>query len=241
MEALQVIEKKPCIFGVALGPGDPDLITVKGLKVLQAVDVIYYPGARFSDGRMSSYAWSILEHYQLNSDKCKGFYLDMKLDRTSAEETYSATFQAILEDYNAGRSIAIVSEGDISTYSSFSYLLHRIHAENLETKLIPGITSYNLAAAEQQVPLCLQNEQLLVLPRVKDAAMLTEALERYDGLILMKIKSSIEMIAEVLKTQKEAKVFYCERLGTAKQFISSNWDEILTRNIPYFSLIIVRK
>ena len=237
----KIIEQKPCIFGVALGPGDPDLITIKGLKVLQAVDVIYYPGARFSDGRLSSYAWSILEHYQLDNNKCKGFYLDMRLDRTSAEKTYSATFQELLKDYEAGLSIAIVSEGDISTYSSFSYLLRRIQAHNLELALIPGITSYNLAAAEQQIPLCLQNERFMVLPRVQDTTMLTEALEQFDCLILMKIKSSINMIAEVLKAQETSTVFYFERLGTPQQFTSSNWDEILNRDIPYFSLIIVQK
>mgnify|MGYP000141071341 CR=1 FL=1 len=235
------IKGKPIIFGVALGPGDPDLITVKGLKILQEVDVIYYPGARFSNGKQSSYAWSIITHYQLNEDKCKGFYLDMNLDRASAEQTYVETFQNILIDYKAGLSIAIVSEGDVSTYSSFSYLLRHIQAQNLEVALVPGITSYNLAAAEQQVPLCLQDEQMMVLPRVQDAEMLKEAIGRFDCLVLMKIKSSINLIHQVLKQEKKVTLFYFERLGTPQQFTSSNWDEILNRNIPYFSLIIVRK
>ncbi|BDS11205.1 precorrin-2 C(20)-methyltransferase [Aureispira anguillae] len=232
--------KKPCIFGVALGPGDPDLITVKGLDILKTVDVIYYPGALFSSGRKSSYALSIMEQYDLDLQKCKGFYLAMNLDRTAAELTYSNAFEYILSDYKAGRSIAIVSEGDISTYSSFAYLLRRIKKHHLEVELVPGISSYSLAAAQQQIPLCLQDEPLIILPRVQDKGILEEALAAFSCLVLMKIKSSIGLIQEVLSQHENAEIYYFERLGTAQQFMSTNWNEIMNRDIPYFSLIIVR-
>ena len=83
------------IYGVSLGPGDPDLITLKGLKVLQEADKIYYPGSLYKSGKKASYALSILEHYKLDSNKLQGFYLEMDLERIQAREIYEATFQQV--------------------------------------------------------------------------------------------------------------------------------------------------
>ena len=69
------------IKGVSLGPGDPELITVKGLNALKEADKIYFPGSLFSNGKQSSYSLSILDHYKLDQNKLVGFYLKMSLDR----------------------------------------------------------------------------------------------------------------------------------------------------------------
>jgi len=228
------------IYGISLGPGDPDLITLKGLKILKRVDKIYYPGSLFSNQKKISYSLSILEHYNLDNDKLNGFFLEMNLDRIQVKTIYETTFLKIKEDYDNGLTIAIVSEGDINTFSSFSYLLSKFKANNLKVELIPGITSYALGAAEQLTPLCLQNEKLIILPRVQTVKELEEALFNFDTVVLMKIKSVVKVIDEVV-SDHTYKINYSERLGTNKQFISSNWDEIKTREIPYFSLITLRK
>jgi precorrin-2/cobalt-factor-2 C20-methyltransferase len=228
------------IYGISLGPGDPDLITLKGLKILKSVDKIYYPGSLFSNQNKVSYSLSILEHYNLDTNKLNGFFLEMNLDRIQVKTIYETTFLKIKEDYDNGLTIAIVSEGDINTFSSFSYLLSKIKANQLKVELIPGITSYALGAAEQLTPLCLQNEKLIIVPRVQTAKELEEALLNFDTVVLMKIKSVVKVIDQVVSNQAY-KINYSERLGTDKQFISSNWDEIKTREIPYFSLITLRK
>jgi len=228
------------IYGVSLGPGDPELITLKGLKTLQAADKVYYPGSLFSNGRKSSYALSILDHYDLDSDKMEGFYLEMSLERTQANEIYESTFQKIKKEYDAGLNIAIVSEGDINTFSSFSYLLEKIHDAKCDVELVPGITSYALGAAESKKPLCLQNEKFLILPRVQTEAELEEALANFDTIILMKIISVMPVINAVL-AKGNYTINYSERLGTKEQFTSSSLEEINKREIPYFSLITIRK
>ena len=80
-------------YGVSLGPGDADLITLKGLKTLQKVDKIYYPGSIFKDGRKASYSHTILNEYDLDTDKLVGFYLRMDLARVQAKDIYETTFQ----------------------------------------------------------------------------------------------------------------------------------------------------
>ncbi len=228
------------IYGVSLGPGDADLITLKGLKALQQADKIYYPGSLFKDGRKSSYSLSILNHYELDPTKLEGFYLQMDLERAQAKTIYETTFQQILSDYNNGLSIAIVSEGDLSTYSSFSYLLEKIKAQNLAIDLIPGVTSYLHLASESQMPLCLQNEKVVVIPRIQTSAELEEALLHFDTVVLMKIRSVMESISAVIDDTKYH-ITYAEHLGIEKQFITNNWATVKQREIPYFSLVIIKK
>ena len=228
------------IYGVSLGPGDADLITLKGLRTLQQADKIYYPGSLFKDGRKASYSLSILKHYDLDSEKLVGFYLKMDLERVQAKAIYETTFQQILIDYKKGLSIAIVSEGDISTYSSFSYLLEKIKTHELTINLIPGITSYLHLASESKTPLCLQNEKVVVIPRIHSKEQLQEAIQNFDTVVLMKIKSVIDSITAVIDSKKH-NITYAERLGTDKQFITNNWTTASQRVIPYFSLIIIKK
>jgi precorrin-2/cobalt-factor-2 C20-methyltransferase len=228
------------IYGISLGPGDPDLITLKGLKILKSVDKIYYPGSLFSSQKKISYSLSILENYNLDKEKLEGFFLEMNLDRIQVQTIYETTFLKIKEDYKNGLNIAIVSEGDINTFSSFSYILSKIKEDNLNVELIPGITSYALGAAEQLSPLCLQNEKLIILPRVQSEKELEEALTNFDTVILMKIKSVMPVIDKVI-SKKKYRINYNERLGTDEQFLSSDWEEVKNREIPYFSLITIRK
>lgn len=228
------------IYGVSLGPGDPDLITLKGLKTLQQADKIYYPGSLFKSGREASYSLSILKHYDLNPEKLEGFYLKMDLERAQAKTIYETTFQQILNDYHKGLSIAIVSEGDLSTYSSFAYLLEKIQAQKLNISLVPGISSYLHLASESKIPLCLQNEKVVVIPRIQSKDELQEAIDSFDTVILMKIKSVMHSIASAIDGTKHS-ITYAEHLGTEKQFITHNWATVSQREIPYFSLVIIRK
>ncbi|PCH76352.1 MAG: precorrin-2 C(20)-methyltransferase [Flavobacteriaceae bacterium] len=234
------MDKTGKIYGISLGPGDPDLITLKGLKILENVDKIYFPGSLYADGTKLSYALSILEHYNLDSTKMEGFYLEMDLERVQAKKVYEATYQLIKKDYQQGLSIAVVSEGDLNTFSSFSYILEKIKADELAVSLVPGITSYAMGASENLTPLCLQNDRLLIIPRVQTEAQLQEALDLYDTVVLMKIKSVIPVLNAVL-TKGKYSITYSEKLGTEAQFTTSNWEEIATREIPYFSLITIQK
>jgi len=232
--------ERHAVVGISLGPGDPDLITIKGLNALKNADKIYFPGSLFSNGSKDSYSLRILENYDLDPQKLMGFYLPMSLDRTKADHLYQQTFEEVKRDYLHGLKVAIVSEGDASTYSSFSYVLEQLHAENLPVDIIPGITSYALAAAIQQSPLCLQNEKMIVLPRIQSSKELNESLEQFDAVVLMKIRSATSVIYSVLE-QHDLSLFYGERLGTKNEFTTTQLPDIENRVVPYFSLMIIKK
>ncbi|MEN0052101.1 MAG: precorrin-2 C(20)-methyltransferase [Mucilaginibacter sp.] len=228
------------IYGVSLGPGDPDLITVKGLKVLQDSDFVFYPGSLFSDGTKDSYVRPMLDYYIADKSKLQGFFLKMGLDRSTAEETYNETTDLLINAWQQGKKISIACEGDLSFYASFSYLLQRLQQHSIPVELIPGVNSFSLGAAKHQVPLCLQNEKLVFLPLEQSIEKIEQMLQDFDTMILMKIRTGLPILLPHLRT-KNWKFYYCERLGTANEYITTDIEELYQRDIPYFSLLIIKK
>lgn len=228
------------LYGISLGPGDPDLITVKGLQILKDSDLIFYPGSEYLDGRKESYVRTILAHYQLDLFKLQGFFLKMSSDRKAAEETYTNTADLLIKAWKQGKKVSIVCEGDLSFYASFSYLLEILQRENVPVELVPGINSFSLAASRHQVPLCLQNEKLAVLPLELSIEKIDQTLKNFDTIILMKIRTGLTKLLPHLLT-KNWKFYYCERLGTDAEYITADIEALYDREIPYFSLLIIKK
>ncbi|NQX85475.1 MAG: precorrin-2 C(20)-methyltransferase [Flavobacteriaceae bacterium] len=227
------------IYGVALGPGDPELLTIKALNVLKEVDVIFYPGSNFN-GKQKSYVYAMLEYHNLISKRLEGFFLEMSLDRTAAEQVYNDTVKKIKAEYESGLKVAIVCEGDLSLYASFSYVLNRLKALELPVDLVPGVNAFSLGAAKHQIPISLLNDKVAIIPREKSISKLEAYFQDFDTLILMKIRSSWIAIYKLLEA-KQWSFYYCERLGTNQEYISTDLQDISKREIPYFSLLIIKK
>ncbi|WP_343691033.1 precorrin-2 C(20)-methyltransferase [Chitinophaga sp.] len=232
--------KQGKIYGVSLGPGDPLLITVKGLQVLQAADRIYYPGSLLEDGTTSSYSLGILQYHQLDEHKLRGMFLKMSDDRREVAATYANTFLQMWEDYQMGLQVAFVSEGDISFYSTFAYLMEHIQQYKLDVEVIAGVPSFLNGAAAHHFPLGVLNERIAILPRMENARQLEHLLDSFDTVVLIKVRSVIKTLLPVLHN-KALRMMYCERLGTPDQFITTDIEAIRNRELPYFSLIILKR
>ncbi|UPK66725.1 precorrin-2 C(20)-methyltransferase [Chitinophaga filiformis] len=234
------MHKQGKIYGISLGPGDPLLITVKGLQILQQADKIYYPGSLLPNGTTASYSLQILQHYQLEESKLQGMFLKMSDDRQSAENTYANTFQRLLADYHNGLRVAFVSEGDISFYSTFAYLLKHIQAHKLDLEIVAGVPSFILGAAEHQSSLAVLNEKIAILPRMNDRDALSRYLREFETVVLIKVRSVLQEIRTLIR-QTGLQMVYCERLGTTQQYITTDINDLENREIPYFSLLILKR
>jgi len=228
------------IYGVALGPGDPELVTLKALRVLKEADVIFYPGSIIK-GKQNSFVYSMLSYHQLDEQKLVGFFLEMSLERVQAQEIYEHTALQIKEAFDQGKKVAIVCEGDLSLYSTFTYLQEKLHDFSLPLELIPGVNSFSLGAAKHQVPICILNDKVAILPRESKPENLENYLQDFDTLILMKIRSAWKAITEALAANANLQFYYCEYLGTEKEFISTNFEEVSSRELPYFSLVVLKQ
>ncbi len=227
------------LYGVALGPGDPELITLKGLNILKNSDVIYFPGSISNRGK-KSFALDILNCYKLPNAEFKGVYLPMSLDRNHAESVYAQAFADVLADYRNGKKVAFVAEGDITFYSTFAYLLDRIHAEELRFEMVPGIPAFILAGSQAQIPLTKQDESLLVLSQCNDIEQLSSACATYATVVLMK-PTTLKNEIKPFVAKHNGSFVYAEQLGTDQEFICSETSALECREIPYFSIFIFRQ
>ncbi len=225
------------VFGVALGPGDPELITVKALNCLKKVEKIYYPATQTPKGNQDSFSLVILK--QLDVEECKfvPITVPMSKDRSHAEKAYADLFLKVKQDVKEGKQVAVVSEGDISFFSTFAYLLDDFKANNFDFDMIPGVPAFILGGSAGKLPLVTQNDKLLVAPDLENKEELKSLLEQNQTVVLMKISKVRDWIKEFIEESK-LNFFYGEYLGTEKQFTCKDIESLKERKIPYFAIII---
>lgn len=226
------------IYAISLGPGDPELITLKGWKALQQADKIYYP-ASMQAGTIRSFSLSILEHYQLHDKILAPVILEMSTNREYNLQAYTKAFEAIRADVQNGLQVAFVSEGDISFYSTFIYILQHIRTQGLPVEIIAGVPSFLLATAAHQQPLALLQEKIAIIPLLKSSEVLVTHLQQFETVVLIKVRGALAFITPLVSAGK-ATLLYAEKLGTNEQWLSTDISSLECRELPYFSLIILK-
>ena len=131
---------------VSLGPGEPDLITLKGFKALQTADCIFCPATMTRDGKSSSRALSILDTLGF-SDTVQCFRLPMDKDRTQALKAYEAVYESSKTLRAEGKNIVIVAEGDAGLYSSIHYIYDKLREDGIPVEQIAGIPAFIASGA----------------------------------------------------------------------------------------------
>lgn len=232
--------EKNKIFGIALGPGDPDLITLKALNRLKEMDVVYYPGTMTAKGEKTSFSKRILDNYGLEESKLKGIFISMSMDRTATEILYDASYREIRCQHFAGKKIAIVSEGDLSFYSTFAYFIEKFKKDSVDFEMIPGVPAFILGGSAAKIPLVLQQDKLMVVPAPTSKNEVLDALKVADSVVVMKLTTLRDDFIPLLEELK-GQFVYCEKLGTDEQFVCSDVEEIRKRKNPYFSLLVINK
>ncbi|MCE7080508.1 precorrin-2 C(20)-methyltransferase [Streptomyces sp. ST2-7A] len=230
------------LYGVGLGPGDPSLLTVRAVEVITDADVVAYHGAR--KGR--SIARSIAERY-LRPDHIEepliypvttgttdhpGGY------RGAIEEFYAEAAERLAAHLAAGRTVAVLAEGDPMFYGSYMHM-HKRLAHRFPTEVIPGVTSVGAAAARLGVPLVEGGETLTVLPGTLPEEELTARLEAGDAVAIMKLGRTFPTVRRALEASgRLAEARYVERAtmeGERTGFLA----DVAADSVPYFSLAVL--
>lgn len=225
------------MYGVSLGPGDPELVTVKALKVLALADRIYYPATIAESGEVNSFTLEILHELGVGERKLKSILLPMAMSRDPVSNIYDTTVASIMQDLADGLCVAVVCVGDAGFYSTFAHLLGRMDAVYVELEIIPGVPAFVAAGASARVSLALRSDRVVVLPCLDDVNELDRYLDRYETVVVMKLSMICEELCSHLE-KRDMSFVYAEYLGTPREFITRNVEELKSRRIPYFSLII---
>ncbi len=227
---------------VSLGPGEAELITLKGLKTLQLADRVFYPATISKEGVQTSRALDILSELDIDTSKLVPFHVPMSKDRSLAIDAYNAVSEEIKEQYKMGQRICVVAEGDSGFYSSIQYIFDNLSDSDFPVERIAGIPAFIASGALAKIHIVKQEEELNVVPGIISASDLKERIESGKVVVIMKVSQCAEAIKECISEKSDATYHYFENVGVdGKEYYTKNTSDILDRKIPYFSLMIIHK
>lgn len=224
--------KKPVSF-LSLGPGDPELLTLKVIKTLREADIVVIPS---TTGK--SRAAEIIREW-CHEDRMYRYELPMQKDRTAVRKVYDDICLQVVAWYNEGRHVAIVVEGDVSIFASIHYVLDELKHRDIPVIQLPGIPSFIAAAANADLSLVSGQQRLLVLPGNADIETLEQLLASNHVVVIMKLSQCADALKDFLRQHPSVTCHYFENIGTTEAFHTSECDKILSRQLPYFSLCIL--
>jgi precorrin-2/cobalt-factor-2 C20-methyltransferase len=222
------------LYGIGVGPGDPELLTLKAYRLLQAAPVVAYQAA----SERQSIARAIVAPY-LKGDQIEVcFNFPRALDPEAAYELYSEAIKPIAAHLHAGRDVVVLCVGDPLFYGSFMYLFTRL-ADRFITEIVPGISSPMAAAAAIGTPLCYQNDVFSVLSGTLPTEALKAQLINADAVAIIKLRRHFDKVRQVLsELDLLERAKYIER-ATAKDQRIVSIESVDPSNVPYFSMIII--
>lgn len=228
------------ITGVSLGPGEPELITLKAFRTLDVADAIYCPGVMGKSGQWRSKSLDILRALSLDQAKIHCFEVPMSKDRTRVNDCYDKICLEMAGKAAAGERVSVVAEGDAGFYSSANYLFVKLQAMGQKVKMIAGVPAFIAAGASVGLHIVKQEEKLLVLPGVVDLPELEEYSEAGTVMVIMKLSQCTAVLHEFIRHHPELSFHYFENVGTPDEFYTSSPSCICEKEFPYFSLMIIR-
>ena len=225
---------KGTLYGVGVGPGDPELMTLKAVRLIRENMIIAVPGA--DPKETVAYKIAVQAVPELAEKELLPIYMPMTHDPEELEKNHAKGAQTLEEILDKGKNIVFLTLGDPCVYSTFSYLQKRVEKDGYHTELVSGITSFCAAAARLNIPLSEWNEQLHVVPAVH---RLDSTLNESGSYILMKSGKKMNQVKEIL-AQSGRDVLMVENCGMENEHIYRSVEEI-PDDAGYYSLIIAKE
>jgi precorrin-2/cobalt-factor-2 C20-methyltransferase len=228
------------LYGISVGPGDHELITLKGLRILKQVPVVAFPaGVHGKPGIAQQIVDEWLEGHQVQLALSFPYVQDTVI----LTQAWQKAAEQVWQYLHLGQDVAFVCEGDVSFYSTFTYLaemLQQLHPECV-VQTVPGVCSPMAAASALKRPLTVRDQRLVVLPALYNVGELETILDWADVVVLMKVSSVYEQVWQVLhRRQLLEHTAVIERATLPDQVIYEDLRDRPALKLPYFSLLIVK-
>ncbi len=224
------------LYGLGVGPGDPELITLKSLRILQRVKVVAWPAP--DDG--ISFARSIVAQYMAADQLEIPIIVPMKVARHPAKDVYDQAAADIASHLDSGSDVAVLCEGDPFFYGSFMYLFERL-ADKYHSEIVPGVSSLMTSAAALKRPLAARNDVLTIIPAPLPDEDIEARLGLSDAIAFIKVGRHFKRVYELLKRHDLLNsAAYIERASLANERIMP-LNKMGEDAAPYFSMILVYK
>lgn len=224
------------LYGIGVGPGDPELLPLKSARILSGVRTVFAARSTKND---DSLALSIARPHLAEDAQVFTLGFPMTRDRDVLHKAWNDNARQVLNALHAGDA-AFLTLGDTMTYSTFTYLMDAMRKMEPEVhiKAVPGITSYQTAAAMTLTPLVESGQTLALVPGIRDEADLERLLDATDNAVILKAYRNLPQLREMLE-RKGLKATFATRLGLDGERICDACDAEESPN--YFSMLLVNR
>jgi precorrin-2/cobalt-factor-2 C20-methyltransferase len=226
-------------YAVGIGPGTPDLLTVRAVRIIESADIILTPQAQ---GSNRSLALTAIEPY-LHEQQVLTVNYPMQRNGNNTSERWNAVAEDVLEQLRQGKSVAMITIGDPLIFATTSYLLSGLSHE-LETErihLVPGISAFQIAASRFHDPLTLQEDRLTLMSAT-DLVAVEHALDHCETLVLYKAAGVITELLELLEKRRllnSSKLVSCAEQGE-RELLVDNLENWIPVELNYMTTMIIR-
>lgn len=222
------------LYGVGVGPGDPELMTLKAVRLIQENEWIAVPGAEPKE--TVAYKIAVQAVPELADKQLLPIYMPMVMDREEMRRNHEKGAAIIEQHLKRGRNVIFLTLGDPTIYSTFSYVQHIVEEHGFETALVSAVTSFCAAAARLNISLSEWNEPLHVMPAVH---RLEGRLDQPGSYVLMKSGRQMKQVKEML-AESGRDVRMVENCGMPNETVYENVNDI-PDDAGYYSLIIAKE
>lgn len=225
------------LYGIGVGPGDPELMTLKAVRMIRECDLIVVPAS----GRETNVAFEIARGAlpEIEAKEILQISMPMTREEKILKESHDKAAQMVTEELEKGKNVAFLTLGDPSIYSTYIYIHNRVGAKGYQTEIVPGIPSFCAVAARLNEGLTEASEALHVIPASYEGV--EEALALKGTRVLMKSGKSIGTIKELLNQMENPPVVkMVERCGMEGERIFQSLEE-LDEDAGYFSILVVKE
>ena len=233
-------QKTGILYGIGVGPGDPDLITMKAVKILRQVDIVFAAASTKND---HSLAVNIAREHIPDRAPVVRLKFPMTRDKSETRKAWKAHSQTIIAELEKGRNVAFLTLGDSMTYSTFGYILKYVQtiAPHLEVRTVPGITSYQAAAARLNTPLVEGEESLMVVSGAQGGHRLRELHGKPENVVFLKAYRNVTDIkAAIDETGNYPCCVGVKSCGHPDEEIINDIEELGRRKPDYWTLILTK-
>lgn len=229
------------IYGLGVGPGDPELLTLKAYRILKKVNLLCVPKSR---AEKQSLALSVIGKAVNKEFEILELLFPMTHDHDVLKKHWDEATEKLVKELRRGKDAAFITIGDPMFYSTYAYVLHRIKEYHPEITIetVPGVTAFSACASLLNEPVTEGDEKLAVIPAVYGASAVKKAIREYENVILMKVNRLYDEIVVLLKEEKMLdKAVYISRCGHPEEFYTTELEKLVGKEKDYMSIIIIRK
>ena len=223
-------------YGIGTGPGDSTLVTIKAVNTIKMLDILYTPEPKKGG---DSLALSIVKEYVPDTVEIKQRHFPMNNDSVEKMASWDAIAAEIKDDVKAGKEVGFITLGDPMIYSTYVYIMERLMDE-IEVETIPGISSFSNIASNQNFPLVMDTDPLMVIPCTMEEEKIDAALQTYDCFVLMKVYK--EIVQKLEKYDLIDSAILVSNSSQEREVVYKDLRDVhLQEKISYFSTILVNR